>query len=304
MVKMIFRIIAGIFSLSVVITNICCAAGITVTDQLGRQIVLPDVPQRLVTMAPSITEIVYVLEQQHRLKGVSMFSDFPPEASQISKIGSYVHLDLERIIALNPDLCIAVKDGNPRKTVMRLEELDIPVYAVNPVNLNSVMESVLEIGILLNATIKAKTIVKNMSLRIQAVKSLIHNTSQRPLVFFQIGVSPIVSAGTGTFIDEFIDLAGGRNIASGMGQYPRFSREQVIALKPDIIIISSMARANPELFEKAKQQWNLWPDIPAVRNNRIYIVDSNIFDRPGPRMVDGLELLAEMLHPDIFRKLP
>jgi iron complex transport system substrate-binding protein len=271
----------------------------TVVDQLGRKVSLPDDPQRVVSLAPSITEIIFALGREHRLKGVTRFSDFPPEAAKLPKVGSYVRLDLEKIVALRPDLCFAIKDGNPREIAARLESLGIPVYAVDPKNLESVMETFLEIGGVLNATQKANSIVGKMSSRITRVKSLVANAPGRPRVFFQIGLSPIVAVGTRTFIHELIVLAGGKNISEGPVQYPRFSREQVLALSPEVFIITSMARGAS--FERVKMEWSKWPDLPAVRNDRILLVDSNLFDRPSPRLVDGLELLLKLIHPELFK---
>ena len=268
------------------------------TDQLGRSVTVPDNPQRIVSLAPSITEIIYELGQEQRLAGVTRFSDFPPEAAKLPKVGSFVHLDLERIVALKPDLCIAAKDGNPRAVVERLESLQIPVYVVNPRDLDSVMETVVEIGALLNAGKKAKSLVQNMRFRIQQVKSLVAKASSRPRVFYQVGIFPIVSAGSDTFIHELILFAGGKNLAQGSTSYPRFSREQVLALSPEVFIISSMARG--EVFERVKKEWSRWTDIPAVRNQRIFLVDSSLFDRPTSRLLDGLELLVRLIHPELF----
>ena len=275
------------------------AAG-TVTDQLGRQVNVPDNPQRIVALAPNITEIIFALGQEHRLKGVTRYSDFPSEAAKLFKVGSYVHLDLERIVSLKPDLCIAIKDGNPRLVAQRLESLKIPVYAVDPKNLDTIMKTIIEIGKLLDAGEKAKMLVQNMHSRIQRVKSLVEKAAHRPGVFFQIGISPIVSVGTPTFIHELIVLAGGTNLASGPIPYPRFSREQVLALSPEVFIITSMARAS--VFEKVKAEWSQWPNLPAVRNQRIYLQDSNLFDRPTPRLVGGLELLVRLIHPELFEE--
>ena len=275
------------------------AAG-TVTDQLGRQVNVPDNPQRIVALAPNITEIIFALGQEHRLKGVTRYSDFPSEAAKLFKVGSYVHLDLERIVSLKPDLCIAIKDGNPRLVAQRLESLKIPVYAVDPKNLDTIMKTIIEIGKLLDAGEKAKMLVQNMHSRIQRVKSLVEKAAHRPGVFFQIGISPIVSVGTPTFIHELIVLAGGTNLASGPIPYPRFSREQVLALSPEVFIITSMARA--AVFEKVKAEWSQWPNLPAVRNQRIYLQDSNLFDRPTPRLVGGLELLVRLIHPELFEE--
>ena len=269
-----------------------------VTDQLGRHVLVPEKPERIVSLAPSITEIVFALDRGYRLKGVTTFSDFPPEADKLPKVGSYVQLDLEKIVALKPDLCIAIKDGNPIAVARRLESLK-PVYAVNPRNLETVMQTVQELGGLLNAEEKADRLVQSMKRRIQNVKSLAAKTAYRPRVFFQIGVSPIVSVGTHTFSHELIALAGGKNVAQGPIAYPRYSIEQVLTLSPEVIIITSMARA--AVFKQVKAEWNRWPSLPAVRNRRIFVEDSNLFDRPTPRLVDGLELMVRLIHPELFK---
>ncbi|MFO7963655.1 MAG: cobalamin-binding protein [Desulfobacterales bacterium] len=271
-----------------------------VTDQLGRTITFPDNPKRIVSMAPNITEIMYALNQQHRLVGATLFSDYPPEAEEIPKVGSYVHLDIERIVALQPDLCFATKDGNPIEVVGMLDSMDIPVYAVNPRNLDTVMKTLLEIGALLNAEANAQRVVSQMKKRIQRVTKRVAHADSRPKVFCQIGINPIVSAGTDTCIHELIEMAGGKNIAEGPVPYPRFSREQILSLAPDIFIITSMARG--AVFESVQSDWKKFPSIPAVRNHRIMLVNSNILDRPTPRLVDGLEMLARIIHPVIFKE--
>ena len=269
----------------------------TVKDQLGRNISVPANPRRIVSLAPSITEIVFALEQEHRLVGVTRYGDYPPEAAKLPKVGSYVRLDIERIVALNPDLCIATQDGNPKAIIDRLESLKIPVYVVNPHNLDTILETILEIGTILNVGDRAKTLTTRMRTRIQRVKSRVAQVNYRPRVFFQIGISPIVSAGTDTFIHELIELAGGINLAKGRLAYPRFSREQVLALEPEVFIITSMSRQ--AVFEQVKAEWRRWPNIPAVRDERIFLVDSDLFDRPSPRLVSGLELLTRLIHPEL-----
>jgi iron complex transport system substrate-binding protein len=273
-----------------------------VHDQLGREVRVPTSPGRIISLAPNITEIIFELEQQNHLIGVTRYSNFPESASGFPSIGSYVRLDLEKIIALEPDLCIAIKDGNPRAIVLRLESLGIPVYAVDPRNLESIMDTMLEIGDLLGAEKIAQNRVRRLRERIARVEDRVRGTEQPPGVFFQIGISPIVSVGSGTLIDELIELAGGRNLSRGAEPYPRFSREQVLMLQPDIIIISSMARA--EVFDRVLNEWGQWPGIPAVRNKRIQLVNSDIFDRPSPRSVQALESLAALIHPELFGETP
>ena len=272
------------------------------TDQLERKVVIPDNPIRVVSLAPSITEIIFALGQENRLAGVTRFSDYPEAAKKLPKVGSYVHLDLEKIVSLKPDLCIAIKDGNPRVVVNRLESLGIPVYAVNPRNLKTVMKTLTEIGIFLNAGEKANSVVQDMKSRIQRVKTKTANVTYRPRVFFQIGIAPIVSVGADTFAHELIELAGGKNLSKGPIPYPRFSKEQVLSLNPEVFIITSMSRNT--IFEQVKKEWSKWPSLPAVKNQRMHLEDSNLFDRPTPRLVDGLEHLARRIHPELFGSGP
>ena len=277
-----------------------CAQKVNVTDLLGRRMAIPQDPGRVVSLAPNITEIVYALGQAHRLVGVTTYSNYPADAASLPKVGSYVHLDLERIVSLAPDLCLAIKDGNPITAISRLESLGIPVYAVDPRDLESVMDTMSRIGGLLQADKEAQQLVAGMRRRIQAVESLVAKTVSRPGLFFQIGVSPIVSVGTNTFIHELIVRAGAWNLAEGDIPYPRFSKEQVLGMAPDIIIITSMS--HKAVFEKIKQDWYQWANLPAVKNDRIYFKDSSLFDRPSPRLVDALEILVRLVHPEMFEE--
>jgi iron complex transport system substrate-binding protein len=297
--RSVLKIIIGAI---LALTTPQAATAATVIDQMGRSVEVPDDPRRVVALAPSITEIVFALGCEDRLAGATRFSNFPPAAKRLPRVGSYVHLDLERIVALSPDLCIAVKDGNPKAVIQRLEALQIPVYAVNPVNLGAVGDTILEVGQLLNARQPAERLVAEMNARIEAVKAQVAGSSSRPRVFFQIGISPIVSVGSETFIHELITMAGGINVTAGAVPYPRFSREEIFALAPEILIITSMDRNKS--FLEAKIEWQQWPEIPAIRDQRIHLVDSDLFDRASPRLVDGLELLAGLLHPQPAQAAP
>ncbi len=294
-----FRSLINIFTIFIWLCfgELSATAGI-VTDQLGRKVLVPKNPQRVISLAPNITEIIFALDSERLLKGVTLHCDFPAEAKLLPRVGSYVGLDLEKIVSLKPDLCIAIKDGNPKQVVDRLESFGIPVYAVDPRNLDSVMETILSIGSLLGADKRADILVKNMRSRIKHVAELVAATFHRPGVFFQIGAAPVVSVGTLTYIHELILLAGGTNVTAGETPYPRFSREQLIALSPDVVIITSMTRI--DAFDQVLAEWNRWPQIQAVRNKQIYMADSDLFDRPSPRLVDGLEALVKLIHPELF----
>ncbi|MBA2880762.1 iron complex transport system substrate-binding protein [Desulfosalsimonas propionicica] len=269
-----------------------------VMDHTGRKVRVPDDPVRVVSLAPSITEIVYSLNCEQRLVGATQYSDYPAEAGNLPSVGSYVYLDLEKIVSLKPDLCIAIKDGNPLRIIRRLEEMNIAVYAVNPRDLDSVMKTISDIGKILGTEQRAGEVVSDMDQRMAAVSKKVDSVSHRPGVFFEIGVDPIVSAGSNTFINELIQKAGGCNLAGGHPGYPRYSVEDVLALAPEIIIVTSMDRQ--KVFDRVLQQWQQWEELPAVADDRIHLVDSNLYDRPSPRLVKGLEELARLLHPQLF----
>jgi len=273
------------------------AASRTLMDQAGRTVVVPGSPDRVISLAPNITQIIYDLGCEDRLRGVTTYSDYPAPAKALPRVGDYVRLDLEKIVSLKPDLCIAIKDGNPKETVMRLESLGIPVYAVNPRSIDTVMSSVLAIGELLNASDRAESLVAGMKTRICRVEKMAATASAKPRVFFQIGISPIVSVGSDTFINELIEKAGGVNLAGNRTAYPRFSFEEIVVLAPDIIIMTTMEQEGA--FDEVKARWRQWPGVPAVMADRIFVVDSDIFDRPTPRLIDALEILAQMIHPEL-----
>ncbi|OGQ95710.1 MAG: cobalamin-binding protein [Deltaproteobacteria bacterium RIFOXYD12_FULL_57_12] len=264
-----------------------------VTDGAGRQVMVPADPRRVITFAPNLAEIVYLLGEEQRLAGTTTFSDYPPAARELPRVGSYVRPDLEKIVALRPDLCLASQDGNPRHVVDRLAAMGIAVYVVNPQSLSGIMTAVKQIGTLLHADKRAAELVAAMRQRIEAVARQVAARSDRPLVFFQIDEAPMISAGTNTFIHELITLAGGRNAAAGPVAYPRYDWEKILALDPEIVIISSMAGGRTK--EELLAGWRRWPQLAAVRNNRLHVVDADLFDRATPRLVDGLEHLAGII---------
>jgi len=273
------------------------ATGAMVTDQVGRKVKVPEDPQRVISLMPSITEIVFDLGEGKRLKGVTLYSNEPPAARRLPRVGSYVHFDIEKIVGLRPDLCLAARDGNPKYLIDKIEDLGVPVYVIDPRNLNEIMGSIERIGHLLNAGKAAREITAKMSARIEKVADLIRRTRDRPKVFFQIDASPIISAGSNTFIDRLITRAGGDNLAGGKVVYPEYSWEDVLKMQPDIVIIASMAGGYSP--EELKAGWRKWPQIPAVRMGKIYVVDAGLFERPTPKLVDGLEILVKIIHPDL-----
>jgi iron complex transport system substrate-binding protein len=138
-----------------------------------------------------------------------------------------------------------------------------------------------------------------MRREIDRIRTMTAAAGKRPRVFFQIDAAPIISAGNGTFINELIALAGGVNVAAGPDPYPRFSWEDVISLAPEVVIIASMAGGYSP--EELKKNWRRWPQIPAVRNGNLHVIDANLVDRPTPRLIEGLAAFARTIHPELFR---
>jgi iron complex transport system substrate-binding protein len=271
---------------------------VTLTDEAGREVRVPDRSGRIVSLAPSITEILFAIGAGPRVVGVTQYSNYPPEAARLPKVGSYVNLSLEKILALRPDLVIGIRDGNPKAVIDRLTELGVPCYIVDPKSLDGVITTVQNIGRAVGREPVAAKIAGQMASRIREVERGVAGIA-RPRVFYQIGVEPIVSAGQGTFPNILIDTAGGKNVAADMAAYPQLNVEQVLVARPEIIIVTSMTREYD--FERVKAFWGRWRDLPAVAAERIYVVDSDLMDRPSPRIVEGLETLARLIHPQKFK---
>jgi len=270
----------------------------TVVDQAGRTVSIPNAPKRIVALAPSLAEIVFDLGQGARLVGVTQFSDFPAEAKSLPRVGSYVRLDLERIVALKPDLCLGIRDGNPKHQVEKIEAAGIPVYVIDPRDIKAVMDAIRGVGGVLGVPTKAETLVSDMSDRIAQVRRLVATTHSRPRVFFQLYSPPIVTAGSKTFIHELITIAGGVNLGAGSVDYPRFSWEKVLSLDPEVVVVTAMG--SKQKPEQMKAQWQQWPQLAAVRSGRVHVVNDNLFDRPTPRLIDAMETLLRILHPELF----
>ncbi len=287
--------IRGIFCPVILLLSIYPALAETFIDQVGRSVEIGANPQRIVSLMPSITEMIFDLGAGNLLQGVTMFSNEPPAVAGLPKIGSYVHLDLEKIVSLRPDLCLAVRDGNPKHIVDRITALGIPVFTIDPKNLGDIMDSIIMLGNVLQRDEKAAAIVEEMQKKIDRTEKRIKGTTTRPRVFFQIDAAPIISAGSHTFIDHLIKRAGGINLAAGPTPYPRYSWEDILRMKPDIVIIASMAGGYSE--DELKNNWRRWPLIPAVKNNKLFVVDAAVFDRPTARLIDGLEMLVDIFYP-------
>jgi iron complex transport system substrate-binding protein len=268
----------------------------TFKDARGKQISLEKAPVRIVPLVPSLTEILYYIGLGDRVAGVAKFSDYPPEAEEKPIVGSYANLNVEKIISLSPDLVIGTMDGNSESDIELLEEAKIPVFVVNPRNIKDVISIIGEIATLCGVKERGEEVADDLSRRLERVKAKVRGL-KKPSVFLQINLRPIVTVNKNTCHNDLITLAGGINIAKNEPiTYPRISIEELIRKRPDIIIISSMQRGGE--FKEARKEWMNWTLIPAVKNNRVHLIKSDIIDRPSPRIIEGLEALARLIHPE------
>lgn len=253
---------------------------------------------RIISLAPSITEMIYFLGLGDRLVGVTKFSYFPEEAKNKPKVGAYTDINVEKVITLNPDLVIGTADGNKRGDVEMLEEAGIPVYVVNPRRISQVLDTMERLGEICGVPDRAKKLVGYLRERVVRVVRAVEKKG-RPRVLLVINVRPLMSVNRNTIHHDIIQLAGGWNMTGDQPiTYPTLNMEEVIGKRPDVIIISSMKRGGE--FESARKQWFLqWPTLPAVRKGNVYLLDSDLIDRPAPRIVRGLEEMARLIHPEI-----
>jgi iron complex transport system substrate-binding protein len=275
------------------------APAATFTDEAGRTVEVSGPPRRIVSVAPNVTEILFALGLGGRLVGVTTYCEYPPEALKIEKIGGYINPSLERIVALRPDLVVGIAEGDLRTFVDKLTALKIPVYIANPRTALDVLISIRKIGEVTFAPEPARKIVRSMEEKIQSIRDKVQGRP-RPRVLHILDFNPLISAGKGTFVDDLIRLAGGRNVAeTAAGKYPRFSMEEVLVQDPEVILLSSMKSQDP--LVKQRRWWERWKTISAVKHGRIYVLDSDLIHRPSPRMGEGLEQVARAIHPEAFK---
>ena len=274
--------------------------GLTFTDDMGREITLSGNPERIVSLAPSTTEILFAVGAGAQVVGRDEFSDYPEEAKSLESIGgSFGEYNVEAIVALEPDLVIAAEINTP-ELIKQLEDLGLTVYYLgNPTTLEEMYVKLETVAKLTDHD--ASELVSSLQARVAAVDEKIMPLSARPNVFYEIDASDPskpYTYGPGTFGQLLIERAGGFNVGSvATDAYPQLSLEQIVVENPSIIILGdSMWGVTPEsVLERAG-----WGVIEAVKSNQIFPIDDNLISRPGPRLVDGLEALAKILHPGVF----
>jgi iron complex transport system substrate-binding protein len=277
------------------------AEAATIPDMLGRPVSVPDGPLRLVSLSPSLTEIVFALGRGDWLVGVTEFCDFPPAARDKPRIGGTMTPNLERVVQVRASLVLATAEGNPRDLLGQLSRLDIPIFAVKPEGYAGILASVRTLGRLLKADAAAADLVRDIEGRTADIRRAVAGRP-RPRTLYLVWTDPLVAAGPATFIHDLIELAGGKNVVRERAvAYPRLSWEEVVASSPDVILVAThlekLEREDPPL---KGELWDAWQSVPAVRSGRVVPVPGDTIHRFGPRVTEGLERLARAIHPEAF----
>jgi iron complex transport system substrate-binding protein len=276
------------------------AGALTVVDMLGREVRLAGPPRRIVSLVPSATELIYALGGEDRLVGRTDFCDYPPAARTKPSVGGMISPNLEAIAALKPDLVIATTSGNRLETFAQLEQLRIAVYAVHANRVAEMLEVTRRLAELTGRQAALDSLVGGLERRLFAVANAVR-PYPRPRVLYVLWPEPLLVPARGALLTELIGLAGGDSItATEPGDYPRFSIEAAVVRAPEVILLASHGGGSgaPPV---SRDKWERLASLPAVRNKRVLAVDGSLVHRYGPRVVDGVELLARTIHPEAFR---
>lgn len=271
---------------------------LTIIDITETAVTVPQEPQRIISIAPSNTEILFALGLEDKIVGITNYCNFPEETKNIEKIGETFPLNLEKIVSLKPDLILAY--AGQLNEIPRLRELGLNTIVIEPLSLKETLKSIQMVATVCGIPEKGNILVENLSQRIDQIKTEVSNLeiTKKPKVFIGGIYETIWTPGEGTLFNELISLAGGINMAAGFSGWTKISPEFIVKEDPDIIIIP-IGAMNPGDELKIKEniyQRPGWSNLSAVKTQKIFIVNEDLFFRPGPRLVDGLERLYKIFN--------
>lgn len=275
---------------------------LTIVDDLGRTVTIERLPQRIVSLAPSNTEILFVVGLEDRLVGTTDYCDYPEAAKTKPRVAGYTAPDMEKLVSMQPDLVLA-ESIHEKMVLPSLEKLGLTVVVMSAETIDTVIKDIALIGQINGKSRAASQLINNLTNRIEAVTAKTKDlpAEKRPRVLYICWHDPIWTMGRKTFINDLIWKAGGVNIFANDFEKSRVvSLEAVVAKNPQVIIVSGMATSGNLIYNSIMKEIRL-AGIDAIVNNQVYrISDANLIERPGPRIVDGLEEVAKFIHPEIF----
>ncbi len=261
-------------------------------DGTNATVTLKAEPRRIVSIVPSVTEMVYAVGLGDRLVGVTAWCTYPEEAKKLPKVGD-MNINIEAVLALKPDLVVADVSMSSA-TIEKLRELGLPLLAVNARSISEMLEALVLLGTAGGRGNEARILAASLNDRVEKVKRAVASAKFAPSVFVEIWNEPLMTAGSDTYVHELITLAGGRNIAARTTGWPMFSSEAVIAENPDLILLTNFNK-DEAMGRKA------WAGLSAVKSGNVVEFNPDLIVRACPRLIDGLEMLVKLLHPELFR---
>jgi iron complex transport system substrate-binding protein len=268
---------------------------ITLNDDAGKPVTLKSPAARVVSLAPANTEMAYAVGGGSKMVAGTSYDDYPAAAKALPKIGDFANPSVEKIVSMRPDLVLAA-GGIQAGLRSKLENLGVQVYVVDPTTLDQTMVDLHNLGVLMGTSGMADALVAKMKADIKAVTDKVASLP-KPTVFFEVYPKPLMTTGKGTFIDDLITLAGGANIAASAGSgYLNFSNEVLFKDNPDVYIAPIGSQADPGQISKRPG----YDQLKAVVDKRVFNIADDVAVRPGPRLVQGLQQLAKMFHPEAF----
>lgn len=266
---------------------------LTITDDASRTVTIEAEPQRIVSLAPANTEMLFAVGAGDRVVGVTSYDDYPAEVADIAKVGDFAGPNIEAVAGADPDLILATT-GVQADVITQLEELGATVIAIDPQSLDGVYEDISEVAAAVNEVAAGEDVVAQMKLEADEIAAAVAGTDTVS-AFIEIAQNPLFTAGSGTLLDELVTLAGGENVVKESGWVP-YSPEQVVKSDPTVYLATKGSMSDPAELEKRPG----FADLSAVKNGRVYVLDDNLVSRPGPRLILGLRQIAEAIHPEAF----
>ncbi len=264
----------------------------TIVDDLDSNFYFESVPQKIITLAPNLTEFIYELGAENLLIGNTTFCNYPEEAKNVEKVGDLLTVDFEKIISLKPDLIFITVEGNSKNTYNKLKEYGIKVFVSNPRDFIGIKKTFRDFSEIFKKEETVERKITQWNSIVQEIKKA-RDKSVSNSAMFLISLKPIMLAGGNTFVNEFLRLCNLRNIADDSEvNYPLFSREEILSQNPEYIVNSFM---NKNIVEDIKKAYPEWESLDAIRKGMIITVDPDLFFRPGPRFVTALEILNQKL---------
>ncbi|GAB4289182.1 MAG: ABC transporter substrate-binding protein [Coriobacteriia bacterium] len=267
---------------------------VTVTDDADRQVTVSAEPQRIVSLAPANTEIIYGLGLLDRLVGVTTFDDYPAEVADIEKVGDFITPNLEAIAALEPDLVLATT-GVQADIIERIEATGATVVAVDPQTLDELLDSIEMVGAVTGTSEAAAAVIESMQIQIEDIAEQVEGAPVR--CFIEIAQDPLFTAGQGTLLNDLIEHAGGENVVTQEG-YVGYSLEQLLSDDPAVYLATLGSMSDPADLAGRPG----YAALTAVKEGRVYVLEDNLVSRPGPRVVEGIRQIAAALHPGVFEE--